>query len=143
MFSKVDWTNRLWALSVAIPPVFALGLGGSAVAEPFSGNDVHHACETQDAGAAQGFCVGYVLGAVEGMKWGALVGIVAMSAKQRATDELDIMSSTALGFCIPPQVENGQILDIVASYMDAVPAQRHESARTLIMEALSLAFPCP
>ncbi|MFC4667777.1 Rap1a/Tai family immunity protein [Seohaeicola nanhaiensis] len=130
-------------IRAAIATIMQVALVSHVFAEPITGNDVHGACNNQEASVAQGFCIGYVLGAVEGMKWGALISIASMSRKERALDEMDLMSSAALGFCIPQEVQNGQILDVVKLHLDAVPAQRHESARTLIMEALSEAFPCP
>ena len=114
-----------------------------AAAESFDGNTIYRACETTNDEVMQGFCFGYIFGAVEGMKWGALVGIAALSTEGNFdASKSDVMSSVALGFCIPPTVENGQVSDIVVNYLGDNPESRHESARTLINEALSAAFPC-
>lgn len=114
-----------------------------ATAEPFDGNTIYRACEGTNDQVMQGFCLGYIFGAVEGMKWGALVGIAASSTADDFDSSMaDMMSSVALGFCIPPTVENGQVSDIVVNYLRDNPASRHESVRTLINEALSAAFPC-
>ncbi|MCU9839357.1 Rap1a/Tai family immunity protein [Ruegeria sp. WL0004] len=116
--------------------------GSQNIAEPFSGNDILHACEGGEATVQQGFCFGYVFGAVEGLKWGALIGVVSKSSGEIDSEQFDFLSSAALGFCIPPTVENGQVLDIVVRYLVETPEKRHESARTLIQSALASSFPC-
>lgn len=116
--------------------------GIDAHAEPFSGNEVFRACEGEEVSVQQGFCFGYILGTVEGLKWGSITGLLASSGQLEA-DEYDVLSSIALGFCIPPTVENGQVLDVVIKYLLETPEVRHETARTLIQSALANSFPCP
>ena len=114
----------------------------AADAEPFSGNDIFHSCRTQDVSVQQGFCVGFILGSVEAMKWGSLMGVVSTNSGEWDDDEFDLASSLALGFCVPSEVDNRQVLDIVQRYLASHPEIRHESARTLIHKALREAFPC-
>lgn len=120
-------------LSVAGFPVFS---------QPFTGNDVYHSCRAEGDLLEQGFCMGYILGAVEGMKWGGLLGVLRMSQSAFEVDEYDVISSIAVGFCIPSRVDNRQVLDTVIAYMRDNPTTRHESARSQIQEALRLGFPC-
>ncbi|TDT74748.1 hypothetical protein BDE40_1464 [Litoreibacter halocynthiae] len=127
-------------LSVAF--LGGLALGSPVVAAPFTGNDIYSACTNQTGQVQQGFCYGFIFGSVEAMKWGALVGVVATSPDKIPQSEFDLKSSVALGFCIPPNAENGQILDVVVNYLDENPATRHETARTLIQYALAASFPC-
>jgi hypothetical protein len=50
--------------------------------------------------------------------------------------------SVALGFCIPPNVTNGQAVRAVVQYIDAQPARWHENFDMLAIEALRKAWPC-
>ncbi len=102
------------------------------------------ACNSEVPGGAElGFCYGFILGSVESQKWGALIGILSVSDEgEFDTDKYDLLSSFALGSCIPPTVENGQVIDIVVRYLRSNPEVRHESARMLIQSALKKAFPC-
>jgi hypothetical protein len=74
--------------------VSVLYFGAEAHAEPFTGNDVYNACQSSDGDVRQGFCWGFILGSVEGMKWGALIGVVASSPSSENLDrsEFDMMS---------------------------------------------------
>ncbi|WP_323781721.1 Rap1a/Tai family immunity protein [Thalassovita sp.] len=126
-----------------IASLFLLLLCAPLRAEPFTGNTILQACESENpVGVESGFCIGFILGSVESMKWGALVGVVASSSNKLEPDKFDILSSVALGFCIPSAVENGQVVDIVVRYLTANPEIRHESARTLVQSALQNSFPC-
>lgn len=45
--------------------------------------------------------------------------------------------------CTPPNVQAGQLLDIMKNYLTNLPAERHLTADVLVTRALKLAFPCP
>lgn len=45
-------------------------------------------------------------------------------------------------FCIPPSVENGQLLDIVHQYLETHPEERHLNGATLVSRAIAQKFPC-
>ena len=82
--------------------------------------------------AADGFCLGYIVGAIEGLKWGAASIIEQDSPGILQSDELDLLSSVLLGFCVPVSASNGQLKDVVVKYLRENPATRHETARTLV-----------
>jgi len=44
--------------------------------------------------------------------------------------------------CPPPNVTNGQVNDVIKSYLETNPSQRHRSADVLIYEALKRVWPC-
>ena len=89
-----------------------------------------------------GFCIGYLIGVVEGLRYGASVPIFA--AKTGSTvKEVGDMADNLLGFCPPQDAQYSQHLDIVVNYLTKHPESRHESARTLVVSALEEAFPCP
>jgi cell division protein FtsI/penicillin-binding protein 2 len=56
--------------------------------------------------------------------------------------EVDQSSNIRLGFCVPENVERGQIVDVTIKYLAENPQSRHESARGLTLQALQGAFPC-
>lgn len=76
------------------------------------------------------------------MKWGGLLGVAASQPKASELGVYDLLSGIAVGFCIPPALENREVIDIVLVYLDENPSTRHESARTQIGKALSQSFPC-
>lgn len=44
--------------------------------------------------------------------------------------------------CPPPTATNGQVSDVIKSYLESNPAQRHRTADVLISEALKRVWPC-
>ena len=44
--------------------------------------------------------------------------------------------------CMNNQVTKGQILDVVEKYLNENPASRHQTAAGLVLNALSISFPC-
>ena len=89
-----------------------------------------------------GFCLGYLIGTVEGLKWGAVTTLSVLDQSSDSVDEMNQLSDAMLGFCLPPQASNGQLIDVFVKYLAENPARRHESARTLLQAAFQQAFPC-
>lgn len=51
--------------------------------------------------------------------------------------------STAGGkFCLPPNISVGQLIDVAYNYLKANPQERHLTASSIVVYALSQAFPC-
>ena len=124
--------------------ILVLGLlGGSVSAENLSGNQYYDTCnEYPDIGNAQaGWCSGYLIGLVEGTKIGAFNVLTAIEPAETAA-EMDEMTNQFLNVCQPDGVNYGQLLDVFVLYMRKNPEARHESARTLLLSAMSEAFPC-
>ncbi|WP_065335393.1 Rap1a/Tai family immunity protein [Tritonibacter mobilis] len=108
-----------------------------------SGNDLLEGCEADNPiGVERGFCLGFIMGAVDGLKWGALRGIQLVKPDEFDSESYNAITDLALQTCPPDGVENGQIVDIVVQYLAANPQARHNSARALIQLALSESFPC-
>jgi hypothetical protein len=112
-------------------------------AQTISGNTLYNACEENgEASEIQlGFCIGFIGGVFEGIKFGA--GAVMFQAMPESNvAEVDQSSNMMLGFCVPQNVERGQIVDVTIKYLAENPQSRHESARGLTLQALQGAFPC-
>jgi hypothetical protein len=124
----------------------ALWLASAATAEPITGNMLLEACATENDATQQGFCIGYLIGVVEGLRYGASVPLFAItpldSANPNQFKEIASMADGFLGFCAPPEAQYSQHHEIVINYLSAHPETRHESARTQIQLALQEAFPC-
>jgi len=88
-----------------------------------TGNKLLEACESKGE-FDQEFCHGYITGVsdMEGIN-------TAAHPEQRRS-------------CIPEDVTNGQIKDVVLKYLRDHPEDRHLLAAILIVEAVSKAFSC-
>ena len=128
-----------WVLAIVVSLAFA-GLGK---AQNLSGNDLLDIC-SDDGQAAQGFCVGYVNGLIEGLKLGASMPMLRLNQEgdTMPTAEIDALSSQFLGYCLPPEAELGQFREIIVAYLKNTPKDRHGSARLLGQIALAEAYPC-
>jgi hypothetical protein len=76
-------------------------------------------------------CLGYVDGFTEGV---ALERLYAGSKEKQ---------KPSAPFCIPEDVENGQMVRIVLKYVRDNPTDAHMSTSLLMMDALGKAYPCP
>jgi hypothetical protein len=90
-------------------------MGFSALAtityvENLSDNDLLATCEATDNLAQSGFCLGYVNGVIEGMKWG--IAAPLLMAGQTAAEAED-STGMLLGFCNPEGVTLGQFVDVI------------------------------
>lgn len=108
-------------------------------AEPMTGNELLTICEQKDQLAQQGFCTGYILSALEGIKWGISVPMLQMGKK---TEEVDSTGNILLGYCMPAEATLGQQIDVVVQFLTENPSTRHRSARSLVQDAFMAAFPC-
>ncbi|MCA1338092.1 Rap1a/Tai family immunity protein [Pseudooceanicola marinus] len=109
-------------------------------AQQVSGNSLYSACRSE-SGVELGFCVGFVLGAIEGESFGAFIVIQRLMPGQ-TTDESNSAINAFLAHCIPSDATNEQLRDIVVRYLSDHPESRHFPARGLIWNALMEAFPC-
>lgn len=118
---------------------FATATPASAEDPSLTGNQLLEICGASDDLAQQGFCIGYTVGVVEGMKWG--VGGPMLRAG-KTTEEANKMTEALLSFCVPEGATWGQYRDVVIGYLERNPQDRHGSARLLAQLALVEAFPC-
>jgi hypothetical protein len=81
-----------------------------------SGNELKTICSNPDS-FSQGQCLGYVTGVVDD-------------------------ASAARKACLPNNVTAKQVEDITKKYFNQYPENLHYSANSLIVDAMSKAFPC-
>jgi len=111
-------------------------------AEPLDGIQLYSTCKSEGI-VETSFCVGYIIGAVEGLKYGAFMAANRINEDEPAdTAYLDGFANFFLGYCIPHNANNQQVSDVVITYLRNNPSNRHNSARALISEAFRNAFPC-
>ena len=113
-----------------------------ATANNLTGNSILTSCRSSDE-ARVGFCYGYYIGLIEGMRWGVTITVIRSGIYDNAKDA-NTFSESILGYCVDAGgIEHGQMIDVATQYLERNPATRHESARTLAMVAWQEAFPCP
>jgi Rap1a immunity proteins len=121
------------ALRITIAVALALWIDalctGEAEAENVSGNWLHEACQAPLESMDGGVCLGYVVG-VEEMVHVVIAGVSAAS------------TTFASGYCRPHNVTYRQLRDVVAAYLRHHPENRHEAAMTLVVRAVTTAWPC-
>lgn len=117
--------------------------GSSVQAQNTSGNELLAICKDSNL-AAQGYCLGYVKGLIEGLKLGAAVPMMRINQEGGDTpiEDIDRLSSEFLGFCLPEEAELSQFHDLIIGYLERTPQDRHGSARLLGQIALAEAYPC-
>ena len=110
--------------AIAVGAILSCVLVREAKADFTSGNELWDACsaDAQKEPEKAIFCTSYILGAGETFQ-------VLQVANQ-------------VSYCVPPKVENGQVIDVVKLYLKDHPESRQYSSPTLIMLALKEKFPC-
>jgi hypothetical protein len=100
--------------------ILACTLLASTWAHAVNGNLLHEYCSSdKDSFYRRAYCDGYAVGVTE----------LANASSGKA-------------FCIPSEVTQGQVTDIVKRYLNAHPEQRHLDAWVLVLYALRESFPC-
>jgi hypothetical protein len=112
-------TACLLALSLAMP---APALAKAGTLSVWDGNELLDACSRTDY--LRFLCMGYVTGVRDGgeLHFGPDV--------------------TWRKFCSPSNVLNGQLVDVVVTYLRAHPDRRQVSAQTIVLLAFNEAWPC-
>ena len=87
------------------------------------GNGLYGVCSTPQLGE-QGYCLGYVVGTLDTL----------FDAQEKGTMPQLV--------CVPGNVSGNQVRDVVVNYLAGHPEQRHFAASSLVLRALSMAFPC-
>lgn len=97
--------------------LLALALSATAAhAEFWDGNKLHHRLNSEES-MDRMMALGYIAGVSDTM--------------------------TSINHCPAKNVTLGQMRDIVKNYVENLPAIRHRTADTLVLDALKIAFPCP
>lgn len=130
-----------WILGVTLAANLAWPALGN---ELINGNDLLDVCQNTAADnvAKFSFCSGYIIGIVEGNKFGAMASTLRSGVEIGSASEMDAFLSWTLGYCTPDNSDYNQIRDVIVDYLRANPSTRHESARGLAHLALIEAFPC-
>jgi hypothetical protein len=113
-------TIQLMAICAAIILLSASTAGAIYV----EGNELHENCSASTE-FKEAACVSYIIG---------------------ITDFIDLSQAAGdarLNICIPDRATAGQVIDVVKTYIDRNPKERHLAAVLLVTNALSEAFPCP
>jgi Rap1a immunity proteins len=83
-----------------------------------SGNDLYEKCIMQAGDMfGQGYCAGYMVGAADAFTYDGTM-------------------------CLPPGVTEGQVEDVVLTYVRAHPDTRHYAGSSIVRRGLETAFPC-
>ena len=111
--------------AIAVAAMLSCLLLRESKADFTSGNLLWDACaaDEQKEPVKAIFCTSYILGAGE-------------------TFQALHLANQVTFYCVPPKVENGQVIDVVRLYLRDHPETRQRSAPTLIMLALKEKFPC-
>lgn len=112
----------------------------SVDAQTTSGNALYDTC-TSDNTVLAGFCIGYIMGLVEGQFWGGLLSAKAAGIQFESQD-FNATLNEFFQHCIPQDATNEQLRDVVVKYLRNNPATRHQTARILVWQAYREAFPC-
>ncbi len=88
-----------------------------------------------------GFCLGYLIGVIEGRSIGAFQVLAQLDSNENA-EGVNNFINQFLGHCIPDTASNEQLRDVAVEYLSKNPATRHETARMLVWQAYVEAFPC-
>jgi len=111
--------------------LFVLLVSASAHGQRVStttGNDLLESCESgghsEQAFFNQAFCLGYITGVTD------IDGVDGSAFPERRRS------------CVPENVTNGQVKDVVVKYLKEHPEERHIQASILIVKAVAQAFPC-
>ncbi|OOY11660.1 hypothetical protein BMG00_11190 [Thioclava marina] len=126
-------------LMTLMATAFAIPSAAQNLGRNLTGNEILSICEASDDLAREGFCIGYVDGLVEGMRWGAAAPLVVSGVP---ASEVNQRVDALLSFCLPDGITVGQYRDVFVQYLRNNPETRHNSARALMQSALSKAFPC-
>ncbi|HHW34665.1 MAG TPA: hypothetical protein GXX24_11080 [Paracoccus solventivorans] len=110
-----------------------------ASAQMVTGNDLVAACEGS-SGEQQGFCVGYIMGATEGIRLG--VGAPFMIEGDKTPDEINEISNSLLMYCAIPEVTAAQNVAVVKKFLGENPEKLHFPARGLLLQAFQAAYKC-
>lgn len=133
--------SSVFSLMLSASLVVTGGISATgAKAQQISGNSLYDACRNDDPAIA-GFCIGYLIGLIEGRGIGAFQVLAQLQPGENA-GQMNSLVNNFLGHCIPEDASNEQLRDVAVEYLRENPASRHETARLLIWQAYVEAFPC-
>lgn len=87
-------------------------------------------------------CLFYIVGYLDGVEFGGMISTIQIEGYQDY-DTAHHTHQRLVGFCVPENATNGQIQLVVTKYLRDHPERLHQSAKFLIPDAMTDAFPCP
>ena len=110
-----------------------------------TGNQALEFCQSK-AEVQQSFCIGYVLGILEGSQYGAFKATVlnldAQEIPLPSQEQTQAFVNLSVGFCAPKEATTSQFIDVAVNYLEDHPEARHNTAREQILLSWAEAFPC-
>lgn len=113
----MKWGNLVLCVAFAVASIPAVAQ--SNMPAVVNGNGLYERCKADAGTYYAGVCMGFTLG-------------VAASISS-FTDDI---------VCLPDNVTNGQIIEVVQNYLQRHPEIRQESSVILVGAALGVAWPC-
>ena len=113
---------KLWILAALIAVMTVTAY--SRVVKAVTGNQLIEYCRAGDESRDQPICLGYILGAAEG---------------------INLFANNALAtqpYCFPDGVTADQVVNIVLNFSEAHPEDLHLTASFSVLGALTEAWPC-
>ncbi|MDA7963274.1 Rap1a/Tai family immunity protein [Ruegeria sp.] len=110
-------------------------------AEYFLGSMLHEACRGDDL-ARQGICLGYITGVIDGEQVGAYATLAALAPDLSHQERTELAKSMTSTRCVPSHISHGEFKDVVSEFLQHNPKQLNLPARGLVVEAITIAFPC-
>jgi len=133
---------RVTKLSILAVASVSLLPANYADGQTIDGNTLYSACMASEDLIQQGFCIGWMIGQIEGESSGAFI-VLSQAGDDNTAAEVNPVINLFLGRCIPESATNQQLKDVVVRYLENHPETRHQPARLLANLALGEAFPCP
>ena len=112
---------RLIKVAVLVAVITVTSSGNVLAGSYESGNSLLESCRAADASWSGGFCLGYITGIADAMETDGILGWRK---------------------CTPNGVTLRQTADVVKAWLESYPQYRHNTAHSLVAEALAKAFPC-
>ncbi|MBC8642108.1 hypothetical protein IAG25_35470 [Caballeronia sp. EK] len=133
--------NRMRISAVLVSAL--VGLASQAV-HAKSSSELQRECAT-DASALDRFaCLSFISGVLAGYDLGVTRGALFFLPEKydSKVQKAIIRVNTKLGICVPADVTNGQIVQIVTKFLDDRPDQLHRLASVNVTNAVQGVFPC-
>lgn len=124
-----------------------LGLAAGSVkaadgSDGLNGEGLFTLCNGDAGVGGEDICLFLIMGVVEGIKQGAFIVLIRTEGFE-SYEVTNKRYQQIIGYCIPSNVNNGQIKRIVAKFLNDHPERLHEPPAFIIVDALTGAFPCP
>lgn len=131
--------NKTMTLCAAGVLALCLGSGKAHAQSYVSGNDLFNICGDKKV-VAEMACLGYISGMLTGIAYQTGYTYAAFEIVEQPLDTE--YTSFLKHYCIPKGVKNRQIVKVIKKYMLDNPELLHIPSSSLVVKALTKAFPC-